>query len=355
VLPLLLAEIAAAAPAPPLAVPTAFWFAFCAGTALLLALDMFVFHRKAHEPSLRESALWTVFWCSLALLFNGWVWWEFGHDAGISFFTGYLVEWSLSMDNVFVFVVIFAYFGVTLRYQYRVLFWGILGAIGMRLTFILAASKLLEQFRPIFYIFGAFLIYTGIKLASAHGVEANPDKNPVLRFARKHLRVAKGSHGDKFFIREDGKLFVTSLFMVLLVVESTDVVFAVDSVPAIFGITEEPFIVFTSNVFAIMGLRALYFLLAGVMGLFRYLHYGLSAILIFIGIKMMLHDFVHMKHWQSLLVIVTLLAVSIITSLMAARRERRMILEGQIPPPPGAGKQESGMDRMLPDQDGPAT
>jgi tellurite resistance protein TerC len=339
VLSLLLAETTRAAPAGPLLnVPPWFWVAFCAGTALLLALDMFVFHRKAHEPSLRESALWTVFWCSLALLFNAWVWWEFGHTAGMAFFTGYLVEWSLSMDNVFVFVVIFAYFGVPLKYQYRVLFWGILGAIGMRLTFILVASGLLHRFDWILYVFGAFLIYTGIKLASAHGVEANPDKNPVLRFARRYLRVAKGSHGDKFFVREDGKLLVTSLFMVLLVIESTDVVFAVDSVPAIFGITREPFIVFTSNVFAIMGLRALYFLLAGVMGLFRYLHYGLSAILVFIGIKMVLHHYWDPPHWQPLLVIVTLLAVSIITSLMAARRERRMILEGQIPPPPGAGK-----------------
>jgi len=338
VLSFLLAETTAAAAAPPLIVPPIFWIAFCVGTALLLALDMFVFHRKAHEPSLRESAMWTVFWCSLALIFNGWVWWRFGHEAGLSFFTGYLVEWSLSMDNVFVFVVIFSYFGVPLKYQYRVLFWGILGAIGMRLTFILAASELLEQAQWIFYLFGAFLIYTGIKLASAHGVEANPDHNLVLRLARRYLPVAKGSHGDKFFIRQDGKLFVTSLFLVLLVVESTDVVFAIDSVPAIFGITNEPFIVFTSNVFAIMGLRALYFLLAGVMGLFRYLHYGLSAILIFIGLKMVLHDFVHLEHWQSLLVIVTLLAVAIITSLIAARRERRMILEGQIPPPPGAGK-----------------
>jgi tellurite resistance protein TerC len=338
VLSLLLAEAAAAPAAPALAVPPFFWFAFCAGTAVLLALDMFVFHRKAHEPSLRESALWTVFWCSLALIFNGWVWWKFGQEAGLAFFTGYLVEWSLSMDNVFVFVVIFSYFGVPLKYQYRVLFWGILGAIGMRLTFILVASELLERVQWIFYLFGAFLIYTGIKLARAHGVDANPDHNPVLRIARRFLPVAKGTHGDKFFIRQDGKLFVTSLFMVLLVVESTDVVFAVDSVPAIFGITREPFIVFTSNVFAIMGLRALYFLLAGVMGLFRYLHYGLSAILIFIGLKMVLHNFVHLEHWQSLSVIVGILAASIIFSLIAARRERQMILEGEIPPPPGAGK-----------------
>ncbi|HJQ81188.1 MAG TPA: TerC family protein [Lacipirellulaceae bacterium] len=337
-LSLLLAETtAAAAAAPTLNVPPFFWVAFCAGTAVLLALDMFVFHRKAHEPSLRESALWTVFWCSLALVFNGWVWYWAGHKHAVEFFTGYLVEWSLSMDNVFVFVVIFAYFGVPLKYQYRVLFWGILGAIGMRLTFILAANQLIH-INFVLELFGVFLIYTGIKLARAHGVEAHPDQNPILRFARRYLRVAKGSHGDKFFVRQDGKLFVTSLFMVLLVIESTDVVFAVDSVPAIFGITREPFIVFTSNVFAIMGLRALYFLLAGVMGLFRYLHYGLSAILIFIGIKMVVHRVWEPEHWQSLLVIVSLLAVSIIVSLIAARRERRMILEGRIPPPPGAGK-----------------
>ena len=336
-LSMLFAEQAANPAASGLAVAPIYWVAFCAGTAVLLALDMFVFHRHAHEPTLRESAMWTVFWCSLALAFNGFVWYWAGAVHGLEFFTGYLVEWSLSMDNVFVFVVIFAYFGVPLKYQYRVLFWGILGAIAMRLTFILAAYQLLDRFEWIFYLFGAFLIYTGIKLASAHGVETDPDQNLVLRLARRYLPVAKRSHGDKFFIRQDGKLYVTSLFLVLLVIESTDVVFAVDSVPAIFGITREPFIVFTSNVFAIMGLRALYFLLAGVMGLFRYLHYGLSAILIFIGVKMMLHHWWKPEHWQSLLVIVSLLAISIVTSLIAARRERRMIFEGRLPPP-GAGE-----------------
>lgn len=297
------------------------WIAFIAGTALLLLLDMFVFHRHAHEPTLRESALWTVFWCSLALAFNGWIWWWAGSRHALEFLMGYLVEWSLSMDNVFVFVVIFAYFGVPLRYQYRVLFWGILGAIVMRLTFILAAGELLKRFEWIMYLFGAFLIYTGIKLAMAHAAEAHPDQNFVLRFARRYLRVASGSHGDHFFVRQDGRLYVTSLFLVLLVIESTDVVFAIDSVPAIFGITKDTFIVFTSNVFAIMGLRALYFLLAGVMSLFRYLHYGLSAILVFIGVKMMLHDWWEPPHWLSLGVIVALLGVSIAASLWAARRE----------------------------------
>jgi tellurite resistance protein TerC len=305
-------------------VPPAYWIAFCAGTVVLLILDMFVFHRHAHEPSLRESAMWTVFWCSLALAFNGWIWWKFDADTAVTFFTGYLVEWSLSMDNVFVFVVIFAYFGVPLKYQYRVLFWGILGAIVMRLTFILVFGELLKRYEWILYFFGAFLLYTGIKLARAHGAETHPDQNIVLRFARRRLRVAEGSHGDHFFVRQNDRLYVTSLFLVLLVIESTDVVFAVDSVPAIFAITQEPFIVFTSNVFAIMGLRALYFLLAGVMNFFRYLSYGLSAILIFIGVKMLLHHWWKPEPWQSLLVIVFLLGTSIVASLVAARRERAM-------------------------------
>ena len=305
-------------------VPTEYWVAFFGGTIALLILDMTVFHRHSHEPTLRESALWTVFWCSLALAFNAWIWWRFGHESAIKFFTGYLVEWSLSMDNVFVFVVIFAFFGVPLKYQYRVLFWGILGAIVMRLTFILVFGELLKRYEWIFYIFGAFLIYTGIKLARAHGVETHPDQNVILRLARKYLRVAPGSHGTKFLVRIDGKLFVTSLFLVLLVVESTDVVFAIDSVPAIFGITKDPFLVFTSNVFAIMGLRALYFLLAGVMDLFRYLSYGLSAILVFIGVKMMLHHYWEPEHWQSLLVIVALLVTSIVASIIADRRDRRL-------------------------------
>jgi tellurite resistance protein TerC len=329
---LLVGDAAATGPVNGLHVPVLYWVAFCAGTVVLLILDMFVFHRHAHEPTLRESAMWTVFWCSLALLFNGWIWSWAGPAHAIHFFTGYLVEWSLSMDNVFVFVVIFAYFGVPLKYQYRVLFWGILGAIVMRMTFILVANQLIHRFEWVFYIFGAFLIYTGVKLARAHGVETHPDQNIVLRFARRHLRVAEGTHGDHFFVRQNDRLSVTSLFLVLLVIESTDVVFAIDSVPAIFAITTEPFIVFTSNVFAIMGLRALYFLLAGVMGLFRYLSYGLSAILIFIGIKMLLHHWWKPAPWQSLVVIVGLLAISIVASLVAASREKKLV----VGEPPGA-------------------
>jgi TerC family integral membrane protein len=334
----LLTAIGAAsfAAVPPLVVPLWLWVAFCAGTAALLMLDMFVFHRHAHEPSLRESAGWTVFWCALALAFNGIVWWLGDWQHAVLFLTGYLIEWSLSMDNVFVFVVIFSFFGVPLKYQYRVLFWGILGAILMRLTFILAAGKLLERFEWVMYLFGAFLVYTGYKLARSHGGETHPDQNLLLRFARKYLRVAHGSHDDKFFVRQDGKLFVTSLFLVLLVIESTDVVFAIDSVPAIFGVTNDTFIVFTSNVFAIMGLRALYFLLAGVMGMFRYLHYGLSAILVFIGVKMLLHSVVPINPLLSLLVILGLLAASIVASLIAARREAA-IAAAQVDGPPPIG------------------
>jgi tellurite resistance protein TerC len=319
--------VGAAAQIPPLVVPPWLWVAFCAGTAALLLMDMFVFHRHAHEPTLRESAWWTVFWCTLALAFNGLIWWLGDWNHAVLFLTGYLIEWSLSMDNVFVFVVIFSFFGVPLKYQYRVLFWGILGAILMRLTFILAAGKLLERFEWVMYIFGAFLVYTGYKLARSHGGDTHPDQNIVLRIARKYLPVAHGSHGDKFFIRENGKLLVTSLFLVLLVIESTDVVFAIDSVPAIFGVTNDTFIVFTSNVFAIMGLRALYFLLAGVMGLFRYLHYGLSAILIFIGTKMLLHSVVHINPVLSLVIILGLLATSVIASLVAVRKEVGEALE----------------------------
>jgi tellurite resistance protein TerC len=321
------ASTAAATSSVPLEVPVWGWVAFCGATAVLLMLDMFVFHRHAHEPTLRESALWTVFWCSLAVAFNCFVWWWAGARHAVEFLMGYLVEWSLSMDNVFVFVVIFAYFGVPLKYQYRVLFWGILGAIVMRLTFILAAGELLKRWEWILYLFGAFLVYTGYKLARAHGADAHPDQNIVLRFARRYLRVAPGSHGDHFFVEQGGRRFVTSLFLVLLVIESTDVVFAIDSVPAIFGITKDTFIVFTSNVFAIMGLRALYFLLAGVMNLFRYLHYGLSAILVFIGVKMLLHELWHPPHWLSLGAIVTLLGTSIGASLWAARRELARAVE----------------------------
>lgn len=322
----------------------------------MLVLDLAVFHRESRESTIREAAIWTCIWCALALAFDGLLWWKYGPDPALLFLTGYLVEWSLSMDNVFVFAVIFNWFVVPKKYQYRVLFWGILGAIVMRLAFIVAGDQLLKKFEWIMLLFGGFLIFTGIKLSLHDDGNVHPDQNIVLRLARRIFPVAHGDHGDRFFVRDNGKLAITPLFLVLLVVESTDVLFAVDSVPAIFAITREPFLIYTSNIFAIMGLRALYFLLAGVMDMFRYLNYGLSAILAFVGLKMMTEYAVH--HWEwaeenfrrylweyeekpispvaSLLVIVGLLATSIIASLIANRRDAQRAAAGHIDVSPPA-------------------
>ncbi len=300
------------------------WLLFGLFVVVLLILDLVVFHRDSREPTLRESALWTVVWCAIALAFNGLTWAWRGGDIGILFLTGYLVEWSLSMDNVFVFAVIFGFFGVPLKYQYRVLFWGILGAIVMRLTFILLGAALLEKFAWVMPLFGLFLIYTALKLAMHSDNEVHPDNNLLMRGAKRVFPIARENHGQRFFVREAGRLAITPLFLVLLVVESTDVLFAVDSVPAIFGITQDKFTVFTSNIFAILGLRALYFLLAGVMDMFRYLNYGLSAVLALVGVKMVA-EFWAGHHLVSpaisLLVILALLAIAIAASIVASRHD----------------------------------
>lgn len=304
------------------------WAVFGALVAGLLSLDLLVFHRTDHAPSLKESAGWTLFWCSLAIAFNGLVWWWRGAEQGIQFFTGYLVEKSLSMDNIFVFAVIFRFFRVPLKYQYRVLFWGILGAIAMRLPFILLGAGLLHRFEWVLSVFGVFLVYTAFRLASSTDTEVDPNANALLKLARRLLPVAAEEHANRFFVREGGRWCLTPLFLVLLVIESTDVVFAVDSVPAIFGISRDPFILFTSNIFAILGLRALYFLLAGVIDLFRYLHYGLSAVLAFVGLKMIGEYWIGQggSHLVSpaisLGIIATLLAGSIAASLVAKSREQ---------------------------------
>ncbi len=305
----------------------AHWLGFGAVVAVLLVLDLGVFHRHSRETTVREAAWGTLMWCSLALVFNALLWFWQGFHVAQLFLTGYLIEWSLSIDNVFVFAVIFGYFKVPKKYQYRILFWGILGAVAMRLTFVMVGGELLERFHWMAAVFGIFLVYTGVKLAVSSDSDVDPEHNPVLRLARKLLPIASGDHGERFFVRLDGKLCVTPLFLVLLVVESTDVLFAVDSVPAIFGITQDRFIVFTSNIFAILGLRALYFLLAGVMDMFRYLHYGLAAILVFIGTKMIIkwwdHHWWPLPDWASLVVIASLIAVSIVASIVAKRREDR--------------------------------
>lgn len=316
------------------------WLGFSIFVAAMLVLELAVFHRHSREMRLREAAFWTVVWYVLALLFNGVIWYRFGSTAALQFLTGYLVEKSLSMDNVFVFAVIFGYFSVPLRYQYRVLFWGILGAIVMRLIFILVGVELITRFEWVLWIFGGILIISGLRMALQHDNKPEPEQNFVLRLAKRWLPVSRTPHGEHFFVREAGRWCVTPLFLVLLVIESTDVVFAIDSVPAIFGITQDPYLIFTSNIFAILGLRALYFLLAGVMDMFRYLHFGLAAVLVFVGIKMLLPHEYDPPDWMSLLIIVTLLGTAIAASLVANWRDtRRSHQEGgsssTVPPTTG--------------------
>ncbi len=353
----LLAQLAAASDAGSM-IQMWHWMAFAVMVAVLLTLDLTVFHKQSHEPSLRESAFWTLFWSALALAFNALVWRWLGGKAAIEFLTGYLVEWSLSMDNVFVFAVIFGYFRVPLKYQYRVLFWGILGAVLMRLTFVLLGAELVERYKWIMWFFGGFLVYTGIKLAFGEE-DHEPGDNALIRFFKRLIPLSSQPAGDRFFVRDNGRLMATPLFLVLLVVESTDVLFAVDSVPAILGVVEKGtpymrFIAFTSNVFAILGLRALYFLLAGVMDLFRFLNYGLSAVLVFVGAKMLAeaarhtewlaarggwdaHAQGHLVHPAvSLLVIVTLIGASVAASLAFPERKDGVEVAGDdhAEPPP---------------------
>lgn len=315
---------------------------------ILLALDLGVFHRHSQAATIRQAAKSTLIWCALAMAFNVYVYFaagsgKLGFQKAGEFFTGYLVEWSLSIDNVFVFAVIFTYFKVPKKYQYRVLFWGIIGAVVLRLAFILAGTALLKMGVWVIYILGGFLIYTGIKL-SLHDEQFDPETSLVVRVSRRLFNVAREEHGQQFFAREGDKLCITPLFLVLLVIDFVDIAFALDSVPAILGITDDTFIVFTSNIFAILGLRALYFLLAGAMDMFRYLPYGLSAILVFVGLKMIGQHWIEkhflnsqpIPHWVSLVVIVSILAVTIGASLVAARREGKSLsLDEPGPEPQG--------------------
>ena len=302
--------------------PTSLWL--WAGFNLfvlgMLAVDLGIFHRQAHAVSMREAGIWSAVWIALALAFNLGVWKFLGPQPGVEFLTGYLIEKSLSIDNIFVIALLFAYFKVPGEYQHRVLFWGILGALVMRAAFILAGAALLERFHWIIYLFGGFLVLTGIKMAFApeHGVE--PERNPVVRLVRRLMPVTSDFRGASFFVREGGRRAATPLFLVLVMVEFTDLVFAVDSIPAIFAVTRDPFLVYTSNVFAILGLRSLYFLLAGVMHKFEYLKLGLAAILVFVGAKMALVDWVKVPTVLSLGVIAAILALAVAASLFKARR-----------------------------------
>jgi len=297
------------------------WIGFTAFVLAMLALDLGVFHRKAHVISIRESLTWTGVWVGLALLFNAGVWSLAGAQKGLEFFTGYLIEKSLSVDNIFVFALLFSYFAVPAKLQHRVLFWGILGALVMRALMIVAGAALITRFTWIIYIFGVFLILTGIKMIVKRDEEFHPERNPVVRWFKKLMRVTSDYRADSFFVRENGLLMATPLFVVLLLVEITDVIFAVDSIPAIFAVTTDPFIVYTSNVFAILGLRSLYFALAGVMGKFHYLKFGLGVVLAFVGVKMLLsHSPYKIDTLVSLGVIVTVLTASVAGSWLRPKK-----------------------------------
>ncbi len=305
------------------------WAGFVGFVLVMLALDLFVFGgNKAHKVSVKEAGIWSLVWVSMALAFNGGLWWYLNGTVGaaiadqkaLEFFSGYLIEKALSVDNVFVFLLIFTAFQVPQQYQRRVLIYGVLGAIVMRAVMISAGAWVVSEFSWVLYIFGAFLLYTGMRMLVAVDQEPDVANNPVLKFARKHLKVSEDDHGEKFFVTKAGVRYVTPLFLVLILIEVTDLVFAVDSIPAIFAITTDPFIVFTSNMFAILGLRALYFLLVDVADRFHLLKYGLAMVLTFIGAKMLIMPWYHVPVQASLTVVAVLIAGSCIASLIVTRK-----------------------------------
>ncbi len=296
------------------------WVGFIAFVLAMLALDLGVFNRKTHAISMKEAAIWTAVWIGLALTFNIVLFFWQGTEPALQFLTGYLIEKALSVDNLFVFALIFSLFAVPPQFQHRVLFWGVLGALIMRGAFIAAGSALLHNFHWVIYIFGAFLVYTGIKLAAHKETSVEPDRNPAVKLFRRFFPITNQYHGEHFFVRQAGKLLATPLVLVLVVVESTDLVFAVDSIPAIFAVTSDPFLVYTSNVFAILGLRSLYFLLAGALDKFYYLKTALAFILSFVGVKMLISEWIKIPITLSLAVIVMLLMTAIVASVIRARR-----------------------------------
>jgi tellurite resistance protein TerC len=301
------------------------WVLFAVVVVAALVLDLGVFNRRAHAPSMREALWWSAGWISLALLFNlGILIWQ-GREPALLFLTGYLIEESLSVDNLFVFIILFSYFGVPAKYQHKVLFWGILGAVVMRGLFISAGLALIANFRWAIFLLGAFLLYTAWRLLREQSQEVHPEHNPVLKLLRRLLPITSDYADGQFFRRVDGRLWGTPLLVVLVVVESTDVVFAVDSIPAILAITPDPFLVFTSNIFAVLGLRALFFALSGFMRKFHYLHYGLAAILAFIGLRMLFSEWFHLPPVVTLGMVGSILALSVLASLV-------------FPPPPPDGK-----------------
>lgn len=323
---------------PHIDVPTWAWIAFNGYVVALLLIDLLGFNREAHEIDWKEAGWLSLFFVVASLAVNVVIWWVYGAGPGLTFLTAYLVEKSLSVDNLFVIAVLFGYFAVPARYQHRVLFWGIFGAIVMRAVMILLGVALVERFHWVLYIFGAFLVLTGLRMFREQDEAEDLSQNKVLTLLRRVLPVTKTYHEEHFFVRKMGRLLVTPLFLVLVMIELTDVVFAVDSIPAILGITTDPFLAYSSNILAVVGLRALYFLLAGVIERIRYLHIGLAAVLVFIGSKMLAEPFLEAREleiptWVSLLVVVLCITVAAAVSWVATVRERR---EEALPPPPGA-------------------
>jgi tellurite resistance protein TerC len=307
------------------------WLAFGVIVLVLLVLDLKVFHRKSRVITLKESLLWTAFWVALALLFNLGIYLWRGHGPALEFLTCYLIEESLSVDNLFVFLLVFSYFAVAPAYQHKVLFWGIIGAIIMRLAFIEVGVTLLERFDWVFYIFGAFLVVTAIRMAFQRDEKIDPEKNVVLRLFRRFVPVTSSYEEDRFFVKRAGRYIATPLFIVVLVVETTDLVFALDSIPAALAISLDPFIVYTANIFAILGLRSLYFALAGIMRLFHYLRYGLVVVLIFVGVKMLIADFYKIPTEIALGAVVGVLFIAVIASIIWPRREKIIPVPSQLP------------------------
>ncbi|MCB0487367.1 MAG: TerC family protein [Cyclobacteriaceae bacterium] len=300
---------------------TLLWAAFNTFVLIMLAVDLGIFHRKSHEVSVKEALTWTGVWVMMAFLFNVFVYYHFGERSAFEFLTGYVIEKSLSVDNIFVMVLIFSFFNVPRQYQHKVLFWGILGALVMRVIFIFSGVELIHRFHWLIYLFGLFLIGTGIKIIFGKDSKPDLEKNPVVRFARRVFRITPNFENDSFFVRRDNLIWGTPLFLVVLVIEATDLVFAVDSIPAILAVTDDTFIVYTSNVFAILGLRSLYFALSGIEKYFAYLKYGLSVILVFVGIKMCLSDIYKIPVEISLAFIVMTLSVAVLASIVLKSNE----------------------------------
>lgn len=300
------------------------WAGFNLFVLAMLALDLGVFHRKSHTVTVKEALIWTGVWVSLALIFNLLIYSYFGEEKAVEFFTGYLIEKSLSVDNIFVIILIFSYFQVPQEYQHKVLFWGILGALVMRVIFIFSGIELIHRFHWLVYIFGGFLIFTGVRMLTSDDSKIEPEKNPLIKLARRMFSVTQQFVGDSFFVKQEGKTWATPLFLVVILIEATDLIFAVDSIPAILAISDDPFIVYTSNVFAILGLRSLYFALSGIEKYFHYLKFGLSAILVFVGAKMCIVDFFKIPVEISLIVIVFILAISMLSSVLFPKRKEEI-------------------------------